>query len=91
MEGRTNKQCLQRWKVALRTELARDNWTKEDDEQLSYSVKKYGEDWPKIAKRMNRKSQSGRSLIQCLHRWKTVHNPSFDGSSKGKWTLQEDE
>ena len=40
---------------------------------------------------MNRKSASGRSLIQCLHRWKTVHNPSCESSSKGKWTLQEDE
>ena len=63
VDGRTNKQCLQRWKVALRTELSRDNWTKEEDEQLAVTVRKHGEDWPKIANRMNRRSTHGRSLI----------------------------
>ena len=63
VDGRTNKQCLQRWKVALRTELSKDNWTKEEDEALALTVRKYGEDWQKIAKRMNRRSTNGRSLI----------------------------
>ena len=91
VDGRTNKQCLQRWKVALRTELSAGNWTREEDEQLALTVRKYGEDWAKIARRMNRRSTHGRSLIQCLHRWKTVHSLSQEGSSRGEWALQEDE
>lgn len=58
-------------------------WTKEEDDILSVLVPKYGgKNWKKISEQI-----SGRSPIQCLHRWTKILQP---GLVKGPWTVEED-
>ncbi|KAF5943291.1 hypothetical protein HYC85_020933 [Camellia sinensis] len=59
-------------------------WTEEEDNLLSEYVKKYnGRNWKKIAECL-----SGRTDVQCLHRWQKVLNPEL---VKGPWTKDEDD
>ena len=58
-------------------------WTEEEDELLREAVANYGgKSWKKIAGRL-----SGRTDVQCLHRWQKVLKP---GLIKGPWTQEED-
>lgn len=58
-------------------------WTEEEDNLLRQAVSDYGgKSWKKIASRL-----SGRTDVQCLHRWQKVLKP---GLIKGPWTPEED-
>jgi len=58
-------------------------WTEEEDELLREAVADYGgKSWKKIAGRL-----TGRTDVQCLHRWQKVLKP---GLIKGPWTPEED-
>lgn len=58
-------------------------WTEEEDEVLRQAVSDFGgKSWKKIASRL-----SGRTDVQCLHRWQKVLKP---GLIKGPWTPEED-
>ncbi|CAJ1946254.1 unnamed protein product [Cylindrotheca closterium] len=58
-------------------------WTEEEDDCLRQAVSDYGgKSWKKIASRL-----SGRTDVQCLHRWQKVLKP---GLIKGPWTPEED-
>jgi hypothetical protein len=58
-------------------------WTEEEDDLLREAVADYGgKSWKKIASRL-----SGRTDVQCLHRWQKVLKP---GLVKGPWTQEED-
>jgi hypothetical protein len=58
-------------------------WTEEEDELLRQAVTDFGgKSWKKIASRL-----SGRTDVQCLHRWQKVLKP---GLIKGPWTPEED-
>ncbi|KAL2517052.1 myb domain protein [Abeliophyllum distichum] len=59
-------------------------WTEEEDKQLTEVVQRFkGRNWKKIAEYI-----SGRTDVQCLHRWQKVLNPEV---VKGPWTKEEDE
>eukprot|EP00934_Nitzschia_sp_Nitz4_P007471 Nitzschia sp. Nitz4//scaffold315_size20666//16608//18155//NITZ4_008644-RA/size20666-processed-gene-0.6-mRNA-1//-1//CDS//3329547495//7461//frame0 len=58
-------------------------WTESEDELLRRAVEDFqGKSWKKIASRL-----SGRTDVQCLHRWQKVLKP---GLIKGPWTPEED-
>mmetsp|Transcript_37007 Transcript_37007/g.89928 ORF Transcript_37007/g.89928 Transcript_37007/m.89928 type:complete len:528 (+) Transcript_37007:53-1636(+) len=58
-------------------------WTEEEDNCLRQAVADFGgKSWKKIASRL-----SGRTDVQCLHRWQKVLKP---GLIKGPWTPDED-
>ncbi|XP_039688776.1 transcription factor MYB3R-2-like [Medicago truncatula] len=58
-------------------------WTEKEDKLLIDAVKKYnGKSWKKIAACV-----TGRTDVQCLHRWQKVLNPDL---IKGPWSEQED-
>ena len=58
-------------------------WTEEEDDLLRQAVTDFGgKSWKKIASRL-----SGRTDVQCLHRWQKVLKP---GLIKGPWTPEED-
>ena len=58
-------------------------WTPEEDATLRQAVTaNSGKNWKKIATHL-----TGRSDVQCLHRWQKVLKP---GLVKGPWTPQED-
>ena len=62
----------------------RGKWSESEDELLRAAVEYYGEKhWKLIAQHV-----SGRSPIQCLHRWSKILKP---GLIKGPWTVQEDQ
>jgi hypothetical protein len=62
----------------------RGKWNPIEDELLREAVNKYGgRNWKKISECM-----SGRTDVQCLHRWQKVLRP---GLIKGPWTKEEDE
>lgn len=59
-------------------------WTDEEDNLLAEVVKRFnGRNWKRIAECM-----TGRTDVQCLHRWQKVLNPEL---VKGPWTKEEDE
>jgi hypothetical protein len=59
-------------------------WTEEEDNVLRQAVSDYGgKSWKKIASHL-----SGRTDVQCLHRWQKVLKP---GLIKGPWTPEEDD
>ncbi|CAI9784539.1 unnamed protein product [Fraxinus pennsylvanica] len=59
-------------------------WTEEEDKLLTEVVQQFnGRNWKKIAEYI-----SGRTDVQCLHRWQKVLNPEV---VKGPWTKEEDD
>ncbi|XP_027083326.2 transcription factor MYB3R-3-like isoform X1 [Coffea arabica] len=59
-------------------------WTDEEDNLLAEVVKRFnGRNWKRIAECI-----TGRTDVQCLHRWQKVLNPEL---VKGPWTKEEDE
>jgi len=59
-------------------------WTEAEDKALESAVNEFGEkNWRLIAEKV-----SGRSTIQCLHRWSKILKP---GLVKGPWTPSEDD
>jgi len=55
-------------------------WTGDDDYTLKIKVKKYGQNWAKIATYF-----PGRTSLECFNRWFEAHQPK-----KGQWTKEED-
>jgi hypothetical protein len=67
----------------MSVEVKRGRWTNTEDELLKAAVDEFSEkNWREIALRV-----TGRTPIQCLHRWNKVLKP---GLVKGPWTLEED-
>ena len=63
---------------------SRGKWSADEDELLREAVNKYGgRNWKRISEAM-----SGRTDVQCLHRWQKVLRP---GLIKGPWTKEEDD
>lgn len=59
-------------------------WTQEEDEKLRVAVlENNAKNWKSIAAKM-----TGRTDVQCLHRWQKVLNPEL---VKGPWTEEEDD
>jgi len=62
---------------------SKGGWTREEDEILRRAVQQCeGKNWKRIAQYF-----TGRSDVQCLHRWQKVLNPDL---VKGPWTSEED-
>ena len=70
-------------KSAFKRRASMGKWTEEEDDLLRQAVSEFGgKSWKKIASRL-----SGRTDVQCLHRWQKVLKP---GLIKGPWTTEED-
>jgi len=65
------------------TERKKGRWTRNEDDLLRVAVEELGDkQWSAIAQRV-----SGRSAVQCLHRWSKILKP---GLVKGPWNAAED-
>lgn len=85
VEGRTNKQCLDRWSFVIDPALIKNNasWSTEQDELLIELVKDMGAcNWSSIAEHL-----PGKISKQCRERW---HNHLDPKIKKTKWSLEED-
>ncbi|XP_036959584.1 v-myb avian myeloblastosis viral oncogene homolog-like 2a isoform X2 [Acanthopagrus latus] len=83
LPGRSELQCVQRWKKHLDPELIKGYWSKEEDEKIVELVGKYGTGhWSLIARHLK-----GRMGKQCRERW---HNHLDPLVKKSSWTNEED-
>ncbi|XP_068997170.1 LOW QUALITY PROTEIN: v-myb avian myeloblastosis viral oncogene homolog-like 2a [Embiotoca jacksoni] len=83
LPGRTDLQCMHRWKKYLDPDLIKGCWSKEEDEKILELVKRYGtKHWTWIAKHLK-----GRLGKQCRERWRNRLDPLIKKSS---WTEEED-
>lgn len=80
--GKTDSQCLHRWRKVLDPRLIKGSWIKGEDDLLINSVKRYGCKWSLIAKTF-----PGRTGKQCRERWTNHLNPSV---KKVAWTAEEE-
>jgi hypothetical protein len=72
-----------KYQKASNKNIQKGHWTKDEDLMLGEAVKNFGgKNWKKIAE-----SLTGRTDVQCLHRWQKVLNPNL---VKGPWTEEED-
>jgi hypothetical protein len=95
VQGRTKKQCTNRWYNALDPSVERvisgrtHTWTKCEDNKLKDAVEKYGdENWDAISALF-----AARTKIQCRSRWYDVVDPRIDRTTPrtGRWTQDEDD
>ncbi|KAJ1630058.1 Homeodomain-like protein, partial [Pavlovales sp. CCMP2436] len=49
LNGRTGKQCRERWHNQLDPEIKKHNWTPEEESMLVEAHRKFGNKWAKIA------------------------------------------
>lgn len=83
LPGRTDLQCMHRWKKHLDPDLVKGFWAREEDEKIVELVAKYGtRHWSLIARHLK-----GRMGKQCRERW---HNHLDPLIKKSSWTSEED-
>ncbi|XP_071331760.1 v-myb avian myeloblastosis viral oncogene homolog-like 2a isoform X2 [Trachinotus anak] len=83
LPGRTEFQCMLRWKKHLDPDLVKGFWSKEEDKKIIELVGKYGtRQWTLIARHLK-----GRLGKQCRERW---HNHLDPLVKKSSWTNEED-
>ncbi|XP_010739192.3 v-myb avian myeloblastosis viral oncogene homolog-like 2a isoform X1 [Larimichthys crocea] len=83
LPGRTELQCMHRWKKHLDPDIVKGYWSKEEDEKIVELVDKYGnKHWSLIARHLK-----GRMGKQCRERW---HNHLDPLVKKSSWTDEED-
>ncbi|XP_045912920.1 v-myb avian myeloblastosis viral oncogene homolog-like 2a isoform X2 [Micropterus dolomieu] len=83
LPGRTEFQCMHRWKKHLDPDLVKGFWSKEEDEKIVELVGKYGtKHWSLVARHLK-----GRLGKQCRERW---HNHLDPLIKKSSWTNEED-
>jgi hypothetical protein len=52
IEGRTGKQCWERWHNHLDPDIRKDAWTEEEEKKMAEAHKELGNKWAEIAKRL---------------------------------------
>ncbi|KAJ3937194.1 MAG: Homeodomain-like protein [Lentinula lateritia] len=96
--NRNNKDCRKRWFAKLaKADVAKGNWSPEEDEKLLKAIGKYGSRWTAIATAVETRNSDRKSIIvrlgiliecilECAKRWKDTLNPSIDRTS---WSATE--
>ncbi|KIK68338.1 hypothetical protein GYMLUDRAFT_713954 [Collybiopsis luxurians FD-317 M1] len=80
--NRNNKDCRKRWLSKLaKADVARGNWSADEDERLLEAFEKYGRKWTMIAQAVQTRNSD-----QCAKRWKDTLDPSIN---KAEWTEEE--
>ena len=64
MEGRTDQQCMGRWRRHLDPSVKKDAWTDPEDKKLMSLHDSLGPRWSNISKML-----TGRTAQQCRARW----------------------
>lgn len=70
--GRTDQQCMGRWKRHLDPNINRDDWTHEEDIQLCALFLRYETQWSSIARALD-----GRTAQQCRTRWVKLNQNQY--------------
>jgi hypothetical protein len=70
--GRTDQQCMGRWKRHLDPSIKRDKWSTEEDILLCALYSKFDNQWSNISRALD-----GRTPQQCRTRWHNLSSSSF--------------
>ena len=82
--GKTAPQVSGRWIKALKPDLVKGSWTREEDETIFKFIEENGcKNWSKLAAKL-----PGRIGKQCRERWVNHLNPEI---SRQEWTQEEDD
>ena len=75
--GRTARQCIERWKNYLSPDVSLSPWNKYEDDMLEQYVKEHGQQWSKISKFFN-----SRTDVMLKNRWSYLKRklPNFQVS-----------
>lgn len=84
LPGRTGRQCRDRYRNYLMTDLHNGPWSKEEDEQLIQKVEEFGSHWSKIAKFFK-----GRSPNNLKNRWYTYGRKNGVESVKNDFSMEQ--
>ncbi|DBB07177.1 TPA: hypothetical protein ACH3X1_011744 [Trebouxia sp. C0004] len=84
LEGRTDQQCMGRWKRHLDPTITREAWTDEEDSMLHDQFLIHGSQWSSIAR-----SLPGRTAQQCRARWFQVGGGGCKLGAKGTARLRQ--
>ena len=66
MEGRTDQQCMGRWRRHLDPSVSRKQWTTKEDRKLAELRVRHGANWSAIAKTMKLRQEKMTSNKQCM-------------------------
>ncbi|KAF5386427.1 hypothetical protein D9757_005822 [Collybiopsis confluens] len=82
LPSRNNKDCRKRWFSKLaKADVARGNWSADEDERLKHALHQHGRKWTIIAQAVQTRNSD-----QCAKRWKDTLDPSIN---KAEWTEEE--
>ncbi|CAM9650916.1 unnamed protein product [Chrysoparadoxa australica] len=104
MEGRTSKQCRERWRHHLDPSINRGEWSAEEDKMVYEIHMKVGNRWSQIAQLLPGRTENAiKHRFKALERQRVVVQSAGDNDIDGKglndelpaqprrWTTQEDE
>ena len=78
LEGRTDQQCMGRWRRHLDPSVKKDAWTDPEDKKLMSLHESLGPRWSNISKML-----TGRTAQQCRARWFQLSAADDDALSEG--------
>jgi Myb-like DNA-binding domain len=75
--------CKSKWKFVVNPKIKRGKWSKIEDEKLMARMEKWGNNWHRVAEKMD-----GRTSKQCQERYQLYLNPAIKSED---WTKDEDD
>jgi len=82
LEGRTDQQCMGRWRRHLDPSVKKDAWTDDEDAKLLRLHESLGPRWSNISKML-----TGRTAQQCRARWFQLSAAEEEGGEDGTTTV----
>jgi len=82
LEGRTDQQCMGRWRRHLDPSVKKDAWTDDEDAKLMRLHESLGPRWSNISKML-----TGRTAQQCRARWFQLSAAEEEGAEEGTTTV----
>ncbi len=92
IEGRSGKQCRERWFNSLSPGIKKGNWSAKEDYQIFQLYNQYGSKWAKIASYLNGRTENSikNRFYSTLRRIAYEHQKKITDNTKNKIRYQKD-